>query len=59
MSYSKSTLDYMRRNFLKSMAALFVPALLMGILLDPLSMLDIIVSIGRKGKYVQFIYRYF
>ena len=56
MSYSKSTLDYMRRNFLKSMAALFVPALLMGILLDPLSMLDIIVSIGRKeNTYNSFI----
>ena len=48
MSYSKMTLDYMRHNFLKSMAVLFIPAVLMGLLIDPLSMLDIIVSIGRK-----------
>ncbi|MDE7337541.1 MAG: hypothetical protein K2N32_05435 [Clostridia bacterium] len=56
MSYSRSALGYMRHNFLKSMAPLFIPALLMGILLDPLSMLDIVVSIGRKeNTYNSFI----
>lgn len=56
MSYSKGALEYMRHNFLKSMAVLFIPALLLGILLDPLSMLDIIVSIGRKeNTYNSFI----
>ena len=56
MSYSKMTLDYMRHNFLKSMAALFIPAVLMGLVIDPLSILDIIVSIGRKeNTYNNFI----
>ena len=56
MSYSKMTLDYMRHNFLKSMAALFIPAVLMGLLIDPLSLLDIVVSIGRKeNTYNSFI----
>lgn len=56
MSYSKMTLDYMRRNFFNCMAVMFIPAVLMGLLIDPLSMLEIIVSIGRKeNTYNSFI----
>ncbi|MDE6189164.1 MAG: hypothetical protein K2G37_02620 [Clostridia bacterium] len=56
MSYSKMTLDYMRRNFLKSMATLFIPAVILGLLLEPLSILEIIVSVGRKDNtYNSFI----
>ena len=56
MSYSKLTLDYMRRNFLNCMAVLFIPAVLLGLLIEPLSMLHIIVSIGKKeNTYNSFI----
>lgn len=56
MRYSKWALDYMRRNFLNSMAVLFIPAVLMGLLIEPLSMVHIIVSIGRKDNtYNSFI----
>lgn len=46
--YSNSTLKYMGKNFLKSMGILFIPSVLLGIFLEPMSLLDIIVSIGRK-----------
>ena len=56
MSYSKMTLDYMRKNFLKCMAMLFIPSLILGLLLEPLSILEIIVSVGRKDNtYNSFI----
>ena len=56
MRYSNMTLSYIRHNFLKSMGIMFLPALLLGILLNPLSIVEIIVSIGKKqGTYNSFL----
>ncbi|MDE5655025.1 MAG: hypothetical protein K2I46_05395 [Clostridia bacterium] len=56
MRYSNMTLSYIRHNFLKSMGIMFLPALLIGILLNPLSIAEIIVSIGKKqGAYNSFL----
>jgi len=50
MSYSRMTLAYMGRNFLKSMGLMLIPTLIFGIFIQPLSMLEVIVSIGRKEQ---------
>ena len=56
MRYSNMTLGYVRQNFLKSMGIMFIPAVLLGILLNPLSIVEIIVSIGKKqGTYNTFL----
>lgn len=55
-SYSKMTFGYIRHNFLRSMGIMFIPMLLLGLLLHPMSILEIIVSIGRKQEtYGSFI----
>ena len=56
MKYSNMTLSYIKHNFLKSMGILFVPTLLLGIFLNPLNIVEIIVSIGKKqGTYNTFL----
>lgn len=56
MTYSLATLKYLRRNFFKSFGMTILPAILLGIFAPPLSMLDVIVSIGRKEHtYTSFI----
>ena len=56
MRYSKMTLSYLKHNFLKSMGITLVPTVLLGVLLNPLSIVDIIVSIGKKEEtYNSFI----
>ena len=56
MRYSKMTLSYIRHNFLKSMGIMLVPTVLLGILLNPLNVVEIIVSIGKKEEtYHSFI----
>ncbi|MDE6211355.1 MAG: hypothetical protein K2G42_05240 [Clostridia bacterium] len=56
MRYSKMTLSYIRHNFLRSMGIMFVPTVLLGILLNPLNVVEIIVSIGKKEEtYHSFI----
>ena len=56
MKYSNMTLSYVRQNFLKSMGITFIPAVLLGILLNPLNIVEIIVGIGKKqGDYNSFL----
>lgn len=56
MSYSKSTFGYIKNNFLKSMGVMFIPMVLLGMLLHPMSILEVIVSIGKKQEtYGSFI----
>lgn len=56
LSYSTMTLRYMKNNFLKSMGVMFIPMVLLGLLLHPMSLLEIIVSIGKKQEtYDSFI----
>lgn len=56
MRYSTMTLSYIRHNFLKSTGVLFIPTLLLGIFLNPLNIVEIIVSIGKKqGTYNSFL----
>ena len=56
MRYSKMTLSYLKHNFLKSMGIMLVPTVLLGILLNPLNIVEIIVSIGKKEEtYHSFI----
>ncbi|MDE5756408.1 MAG: hypothetical protein K2I23_04890 [Clostridia bacterium] len=56
MKYSKMTLSYVRHNFLKSMGIMFIPAVLLGVLLNPLNIVEIIVSVGKKEEtYHSFI----
>ena len=56
MRYSRMTLSYIKHNFLKSMGIMLIPTVLLGFLLNPLSIADIIVSIGKKEEtYNSFI----
>lgn len=48
MTYSLATLKYLRRNFLRSFGFTLLPAVLLGIFAQPLSMMQVIVSIGKK-----------
>lgn len=48
MTYSLATLKYLRRNFFRSFGFTLLPALLLGIFAQPLSMMQVIVSIGKK-----------
>ncbi len=56
MSYSKMSFDFIRRNFLRSMGVMLIPTVLLGILLQPMNIVEIIVSIGKKEEtYHSFI----
>lgn len=56
MTYSALTLKYLRHNFFRSFGMTILPAILLGIFAQPLTMMEVIVSIGRKEKaYTSFI----
>lgn len=56
MLYSKATLQYLRHNIFRTYGMTLLPAILLGIIAQPLSMMEIIVSIGKKEQvYDSFI----
>ena len=50
MRFSRMTLSYVKHNFLKSMGLMLIPTVLLGILINPLNIVEIIVSVGKKEE---------